>query len=73
MQCTGGTRSTVRTVARTAALVVAGAALVGSVATASELRASDADSTMPRAVSPAAPATLLVALPDRIGTSNRAW
>ena len=72
MQCTGGTRSTVRTAARTAALVAAAAALVGGVA-ATELGATDPGPAVPAANGLSESATLLVALPDRIGASNRAW
>jgi hypothetical protein len=69
MQCTGGTCSTVRVAARAAALVTAGVALVGGGVTATELGAPGPDST----VSPTASTTLVVALPDRISASNRAW
>ena len=67
MECTGGTRTTVLTVARTAALAAAGVALVGGVAAAAGLAASAPPDGR------SGSAALLVALPDRIGASNRAW
>ena len=73
MECTGGTRTTVRTVARTAALAAAGVALVGGVAAAAGLAASAPGPTVSPADGRPGPAALLVALPDRIGASNRAW
>ncbi len=69
MECTGDARSTVRTAARTAALVAAAAVLVTGLA-----------ATGPTAPAPAAPVagsaeppTLLVALPESLGVANRAW
>ena len=63
MECTGGTRTTVRTVARTAALAAAAAGLgapaPGPTVSPADGRPGSAD--------------LIVALPDRIGASNRAW
>ena len=73
MECTRRTRTTVRTVARTAALAAAGAALVGGVAAAAGLGGSAPRPTVSPPDGRSGPAALLVALPDRIGASNRAW
>lgn len=77
MECTGDTHRTVRTAvtrsvtrssARTVAVVAAGAALVaGGVAVARTVPAG-----APVAV-PTGPTSVLAALPDSIGASNRAW
>ena len=73
MECTRRTRPTVRTVARTAALAAAGAALVGGVAAAAGLGGSAPRPTVSPPDGRSGSAALLVALPDRIGASNRAW
>jgi len=73
MECTRRTRTTVRTVARTAALAAAGVALVGGVAATVGLAASALGPTVSPADDLPGPVALLVALPDRIGASNRAW
>jgi hypothetical protein len=73
MECIGGTRTTVRTVARIAALAAAGVALVGGVAAAAGLGASAPGPPLSPPDGRPDPAALLVALPDRIGASNRAW
>jgi hypothetical protein len=71
MEWTAHTRSTVRTaVTRTVAyaVVAAGAALVaGGVAAARTVHASAPAAT------PTGPISVLAALPDGIGASNRAW
>ena len=73
MECTGDTHRTVRTavtrsLARTVAVVAAGAALVaGGVAAARTVHASAPTAT------PTGPISVLAALPDSIGASNRAW
>jgi hypothetical protein len=77
MECTGDTHRTVRTAVtrsltrtatRTVAVVAAGAALVaGGVAAARTVHASAPAAT------PTGPISVLAALPDSIGASNRAW
>jgi hypothetical protein len=65
---TAVTRTATRTATRTVAVVAAGAALVaGGVAASRTLPAS-----APVAV-PIGPISVLAALPDSIGASNRAW
>ena len=73
MECNGGTRTTVRTVASTAALAAAGVALVSGVAAAAGLGAPAPGPTVSPADGRPGSADLIVALPDRIGASNRAW
>jgi hypothetical protein len=73
MECTGGTGSTVRIAARAAALVAAGAAVVGGCVAATDLGAPGPGPTVSPSVSPTAAATHVVALPGRLGASNRAW
>lgn len=73
MECTGDTHRTVRTavtrsLTRTVAVVAAGAALVaGGVAAVRTVQASAPTAT------PTGPISVLAALPDGIGASNRAW
>jgi hypothetical protein len=78
MECTGDTHRTVRTAVtralirtatRTVAVVAAGAALVaGGVAAARTVHAN-----APAATPTGGPVSVLAALPDGIGASNRAW
>ena len=80
MECTGDTprtvrtavtRTVIRTATRTLAVVAAGAALVaGGVAAA---RTEPAGAPVATPTGPTGPTSVLAALPDSIGASNRAW
>jgi hypothetical protein len=72
MQCTGGTRSTVRIAARAAALVAVAAALVTGGVVAGGVDGAAPAVPAPATAGSADPVTIVVALP-RIGASNRAW